>query len=153
MAKKARPTADAVLADLLGDDAAPPPPDAPGPPAADPADPFASIRWTGDTEADDRLEAAAVLSVARRVDRDVERNTNPDYSLTLVFVSAEQAQLFAKKMGWTRHALDYRPVFLDGLAVARELGVELPETPASLLTRGRDPGLWRETGIVPDYPG
>lgn len=87
-------------------------------------------------------------SAARRVKIDIRRNVNPNYYCTLVFRPGDAGR-FAALAGWTAHALAADPDAYDGIAIASLLGRPVEPTTASLLTRGRRPDMWKETGVVP----
>jgi len=100
---------------------------------------------TGEIEHDDRLEAAAVLNLLGEVDRQAERVMGKGYWCALVFPDEETAQEFLRLTGWDQHAEDN--VYVDGLAVAALLGVELHPEAIRFKGRRADKRLVEEVGV------
>jgi hypothetical protein len=120
--------------------------------ADDDAGPCEDLPTTGNHEKDEKAEAAFVLSALDQSEAQVEKVIDPHYYLRLIFVTADQAKEFLKKTGWDRVQVgDVPQRCVDGLAVARMLGVEL--TPEAIPFRGqRTEKRIGQTGIVPGYP-
>lgn len=128
-----------------------------------------SMVVTGNIETDDATEAAIVLAELKKADEDaararaakkaqrfgiedsIRKEITSGYYVCLVFVTADQAQEFVDKAGWRPH-LDDSGSYVDGLAVAKQLGVVV--TPESVPFRERRPDrrLVEEVGIIPDAP-
>lgn len=87
--------------------------------------PLKGIQVTGNTETDDAAEAAVVLGALGRSRQTLAANQEQGYWRCLVFQSDEQAKLFMQNSGWAKH-LDSSGVYIDGLAVAKELGITMP---------------------------
>jgi hypothetical protein len=89
------------------------------------ANPLSEIEVTGDTEIDDAAEATEVLGALGRARQTLSANQEQGYWRCLVFQSNEQAEIFMRNSGWAKH-LDSSGVYIDGLAVSKELGIVMP---------------------------
>jgi hypothetical protein len=106
------------------------PEEAPAPAAA--GDLMAGYKYTGSAEVDSAAECSAVLTgfKARAKAESARRQkaTDSEYWFCMCFQSRAQVEEFLRKTKWAPEASKY----VDGLTVAKKLGVEItPETPVS----------------------
>lgn len=90
------------------------------------AHPFDNIEYTGNDATDAKAEFnEAQKAFAERNRKEQERfrlATDSEYWCCLVFQTREQKEAFLSTMKWIRHGDKY----IDGVKVAREMGVEIP---------------------------
>lgn len=81
---------------------------------------------SGKIEEDTLAEANTILrqmkALAQRGESQYDLATDFDYYINIVFLSREQRDAFLRAVGWDRYGQRY----VNGLALAKALGVELP---------------------------
>ena len=73
-----------------------------------------------------KKEAGAIVKSARNAQKRMEANTDQSYYFTVVFLDSYQAEAFMKALEWNKFSEDSWS--LDGLALAKKLGIKLPES-------------------------
>ncbi len=97
-----------------------------------PPNPLEEIEYTGNVEEDSRLEGevmAAVLKQKEARERQaaaVDLANETEFWFAMYFQTREQKDAFLKAVKW----FEMGDKYLDGLLVAKEMGVELPPRPA-----------------------
>lgn len=109
--------------------------------------PLKALKVTGNTEIDDEAEATAVLGALGRARQTLSANQEQGYWRCLVFQSDEQAKLFMQNSGWAKH-LDSSGVYIDGMAVAKELGINMPPDHRVDSYHGSDKRILNEVKIL-----
>lgn len=108
------------------------------------------LPYSGDIEADDALEAEKInetLTSALATSKSgIADNMRMGYYFHLVFMNETQADEFLAKAGAKVEMLDH--VCIDGIALARQMGIEL--TPASMRFHGEkvERRLVDEVGVI-----
>jgi hypothetical protein len=110
--------------------------------AAEPS-PLADVEYTGDTAQDQAAELTA-LQRGFRERREKQRLrqqqiNDTTYWCSLTFQSRAQRNAFLAALGLDRMLEDDQ--HLDGVAVAKKLGIELPPAEAIFVTSRHDPAL------------
>jgi hypothetical protein len=99
----------------------------------------------GDIEHDDAKEAGAALNLLKTSTADVTRVMGNGYWGALVFPDEATYQAFLRLTGWDEYTEE--GAYIDGLAVAKKLGIELPPIePMRFKSRRVDARLEREVG-------
>lgn len=106
--------------------------------------PLLDVDWTGDLEADARIEqqqlTAEIVAYRERMARERQRlidAISPDYYCVLVFASTAQLAAFLSGMGWDRYG---GHPWLKGADIARHHDIALPPAPT-----------WHPPKLDPDY--
>lgn len=123
--------ADLNLAALLIDELRVDGVDLPGDVRPDRAEPTDQIDYTGDYSRDAALDLQQIKKDLSEVDRQrkqaqrvVAASRNVDYTIQIVFLDNNQRDVFLEASGWGRYGRRY----INGLALAAALGIELPES-------------------------
>lgn len=93
--------------------------------------PSDAVTYTGNYEADTAAEIAQIkkdfsaLDLERKkASQTIEASRDTDYVIQVVFLDHKQRDAFLSQTGWDKHGKRY----VNGLELARQLGVELPES-------------------------
>ena len=90
-------------------------------------DPLADVPITGDLEQDSQAEISAMLKAFKGRQRveavDKRKILDSEYWCCLCFQSRAQKEVFLRAVDWLEHGDKY----LDGMWVARKMGVNIPE--------------------------
>jgi hypothetical protein len=107
----------------------------------------------GDIEHDDKVEAEAVVNLLTEVGRQAERVMGNGYWTALVFPDEATCQKFMRLAGWDEHS-EGLGAYVDGLAVAKLMGVELgPIEPIRFKSRRSDKRLVKDVGVYEPEKG
>lgn len=102
---------------------------------------------TGDIQHDDAKETGTALNLLRNVDKITKRVMGNGYWTTLVFPDEDTCERFLKKTGWLQWA-EGRGAYIDGLEVAKALGIDLGHIdPIPFKSKRTDVKLETEVGI------
>lgn len=111
--------------------------------------PLEGARVTGDVEKDDAAEAAVILTALDKRNQAFDDQSNVDYYLPIVFAFGEQGREFLKATGWDKYVVnDERGCYFDGIAIAKALGIPLPERKVHFYEATQDDRLITEVGII-----
>lgn len=90
-----------------------------------------AVEYTGNYESDTAAEIAQVkkdfsaLDLERKkASQTIEASRDTDYVVQVVFLDRKQRDAFLSQTGWDKYGKRY----VNGLELARQLGVELPES-------------------------
>lgn len=110
-------------------------------------------QYTGKTDEDDKLEVSEIIKMLRNVDNEAERVMGNGYWVALVFPDTETCDAFKERAGWNEHSAE--GAYVDGMAIAEKLGVELPPVaPLRFKSQRTDARLVSELGVFhPKKPG
>lgn len=107
-------------------------------PAADPEDPLAGVKYTGNVEADAATELDALQSAfgdrARKERQRFLAATDSEYWVALCFQSRAQKEAFLTALRWIR----YGDKYIDGTRLAGKLGIPLPPADVPFVTEKPD---------------
>lgn len=111
-------------------------------------DSLSSVPVTGKTDDDDKAESGHVLNLLEKVDKAEHDESSQGYSFSVVFASEDQCNEFLRRSGWGKFCHDKLNAYLDGIALAGELGVTI--TPVSVRIPGQkvDRRLVDEVGTI-----
>jgi hypothetical protein len=113
-------------------------------------DPLGNVEYVGDVEEDSAEEISAALQAIKR--EKAERRdhyrllTDTEFWFAVCFQSREQKEEFLEKAGWTRAGLADK--YIDGLALARLLQVDVEPIPLPIPERQRAPKGLRENNLI-----
>lgn len=114
-----------------------------GPPNA--RDALRDVPVTKDVASDQKKEAGALLKALAASQLQAELAMGNDYWVTIVFPSGVEAEAFRHATGWGAFA-DKSGLYLDGVAIAEELGIKLPPAHWKAMEPRRDARLIEEVG-------
>lgn len=97
--------------------------------------PLQTADYSGDTEQDDKQEQSLILQAMQQGSKKIEQIQGERFWLALVFVTEEQQQAFVKAMNWVLFADPDRQKYFDGVAIAKQMGVELPQVNIRLIPK------------------
>lgn len=99
----------------------------------------------GDIEHDDKMESGAVLNLLKKVDEEANRVMGNGYWGAIVFPDEATYQAFLIATGWDEYTEE--GAYIDGLAVAKKLGIQLAVPPIRFKSRRVDKRLLVEVGV------
>jgi len=112
------------------------------------ASPLEAMPISGNIEVDDHTEATVVLSHLRQAKSQIQEALGMGYFLPIVFVSTMQADEFLRQIGWHAY-LDESGTYLDGVEIAKALGVRIPSVQVKFRGQRSDKRLIDEVGLIP----
>jgi hypothetical protein len=80
----------------------------------------------------EKLSIDQISGMAKRAVQESERfndATDSSFYCSLVFQTSEQREAFVEAMKWIDYCDDEDPCYIDGVSVARSMGIALPATP------------------------
>lgn len=111
--------------------------------------PLVGIRQTGNIEEDDKAEAEVVLTALQKRNQAVPDQMNPDYYMMIVFSFGEQGRAFLEATGWSKFIVNNEHgCYFDGVALARHLGIVLPDRKVRFHEETEDARLVSEVGLL-----
>ena len=102
-----------------------------------------------DIELDDAAEIEWATNLLADIERAHEDETEGGYSFTIVFPCARTCDEFLANSGWVEFT-DSSMHFMDGIALADHLGIDLTKIPVRFKDGGTDTRLVNEVGIIGD---
>ena len=106
-----------------------------------PASPLAGVKYTGSVEADSQAEASEILKAfrerAKAEQERVKNATDSEHWCAICFQTREQKEQFLRALD----LIELGDKYLDGLKVAKRLGVSLAKTTVSYKPGKVDPKL------------
>jgi len=119
-----------------------------GHPAAPIENPLAVMSSSDDLEADADAEVgamAAAIADEKKLRRDAYRTlVDPDFWFAVCFQSREQKEAFLTAVGW----LDHGSRYLDGLWIAKRLGVDVQPIPLTAKPVRAAPKNLRDVEVI-----
>lgn len=95
---------------------------------------------TGDIEVDDREELQIVKNTLALAEQKMAQTVGMGYSATLVFSCEAQLESFMKAAGWGEFR-DESGAFIDGIGLAKHLGIAIQKDRVRVLGRRKDKSL------------
>lgn len=102
--------------------------------------PLEDAAISGDIEKDDASDVRSLGNILRDADNALRKINDKAYAVTVVFTTADQCRAFMKAAGWDAISDDSR-AFVDGIALAEQMGVEIPKESIRLLGKRSEKDL------------
>jgi hypothetical protein len=108
-------------------------------------DPLDGVRDTGKIDEDDRKEIDAVAKMLKDADKNKDSVSGDESYTTIVFLDKQQRDVFLNAMKWV-YIEGGR--YVDGLALASQLGVTLPPTRPKAIRPAKPDAKSLSCGII-----